>query len=1036
MQLDVFYWIRHDDPFKAAREGSHGNAAHKRISAKEVVKRHGVPLGELQNYVGSQIKEAESFGSLPFTLLFVAAHACMIVLHDNAVNIRAVEESIAFDIFDNANFAWDNDNMGHKNMNSVNSFADFWSWANLGLLPLLFIQETAFAEGRNMSDPMMQNASRLFGLDERGVLLEYNRIVGGVRFRQERSDGHACESTGQLLNFYNQSCVGPAYETEPELWEGRFMNHPTRKSWFYVREDYSVLKDRLREMEASRWLDRGTKKIEISIPVYTAEFGLHTLVMCNFYFSRGGHIWKQIIPQSTYAEWYTHQYYAIFDSVWVICFALVFRTEFLESQRTVRVKGLRAWWTESCGFWNVVDWVSIIGGVVIVILAIISVGVTSRCNADTIKLADTSFEQAPEDYKDRCNVYIHSLQSVVQYVHIFKLVLSAYPLIIVLRLFKAFAAQPRLAVVTNTLLATSTDLAHLMLVFASIFITLAISGLVLFGRRLESFTTAPRAIMTVFRLMVGDFDWEALRSVGQTEAAIWLFVALGLLNLLLLNMVLAIVMHGYREVKRSSTQTDTLLDELVQAAYRRKGVFSGTLLELQVIDRALVMFDKEYRQTRKSTETMVKLAAAGLQWTPKDVDGEGADICLGRDTRAIVGMRAEHVDPDIAHHVGGGTVAQVGHLRCRVLHDLGETREYNIGHDLVYELKYVKGGELPEKLSEDMNELHNYQVLSPERFMKIVQSQIGRRMSLDQAEYLCTEAVNFYYKAHWEDVDLGGIRHGLRQVWTRIKKIEHVFQDGGGGQALSLNSAEETRVLREHLAEFYGTVDEDRRRLRSEILSVEQDIVEMRTRLLRVQPSASQDPELKRAWELARPELKKGEIALAGEEFDRGTGGGTSFNGMALSSIAPTRGPSGFLDTDVDEYGKRRGRGGDDAELDSEIEDDDLIAELDALLEESALVRSRGARHRSKDDRARPGHQRIPANATDSYWRSSASVSAISSVSADDASTYGGELLQRRLEAERHRSRDASRERQRSRERSSSLKRSTWAAATEESRWL
>ena len=45
----------------------------------------------------------------------------------------------------------------------------------------------------------------------------------------------------------------------------------------------------------------------------------------------------------------------------------------------------------------------------------------------------------------------------------FRMLLAAYPGVIVLRLFKAFNAQPRLALVTRTLQAAGTDLYHFML---------------------------------------------------------------------------------------------------------------------------------------------------------------------------------------------------------------------------------------------------------------------------------------------------------------------------------------------------------------------------------------------------------------------------------------------------------------------------------------------------------------------------------------------------------------------------------------------
>ena len=82
--------------------------------------------------------------------------------------------------------------------------------------------------------------------------------------------------------------------------------------------------------------------------------------------------------------------------------------------------------------------------------------------------------------------HVEILESTVFYVNNFRLVMAAYPLIIILRLFKAFAAQPRLAMVTKTLETAGQELVEFGLVFMSVFVTFTISGVGLFGREVTS----------------------------------------------------------------------------------------------------------------------------------------------------------------------------------------------------------------------------------------------------------------------------------------------------------------------------------------------------------------------------------------------------------------------------------------------------------------------------------------------------------------------------------------------------------------------
>merc|ERR1719191_2464237 len=120
--------------------------------------QHGTPRGLYKDYVRSEIQEQNACMGLPFTLLMVASYAFCTIAHDNAPHIRAVEDSIDFDIQSNANFAFagvgynDGPYMGHKDINDVNSHADFWSWMTKGFVPLIFQQSRGFHEGHDPTD--------------------------------------------------------------------------------------------------------------------------------------------------------------------------------------------------------------------------------------------------------------------------------------------------------------------------------------------------------------------------------------------------------------------------------------------------------------------------------------------------------------------------------------------------------------------------------------------------------------------------------------------------------------------------------------------------------------------------------------------------------------------------------------------------------------------------------------------------------------------------------------------------------------------
>ena len=77
--------------------------------------------------------------------------------------------------------------------------------------------------------------------------------------------------------------------------------------------------------------------------------------------------------------------------------------------------------------------------------------------------------------------------------------------------FMALQWQPRLAVVTHTLIDTSVDLFHFLIVFIPTFIAFAIAGHAMFGRRIDTFSTIEGSICVCFKLaMESEFDWWTL----------------------------------------------------------------------------------------------------------------------------------------------------------------------------------------------------------------------------------------------------------------------------------------------------------------------------------------------------------------------------------------------------------------------------------------------------------------------------------------------------------------------------------------------
>jgi len=94
-----------------------------------------------------------------------------------------------------------------------------------------------------------------------------------------------------------------------------------------------------------------------------------------------------------------------------------------------------------------------------------------------------------------------------------------------------------------------------------------------YGNVLEDYSSIPLACYTLFRMMLGDFDFDPLRKENKLLGPLYFVMYTLLSSLLLLNMFVAIVMEGYDEV-RSNEEKVTIL-QFVRKAFGMKAQMEG-----------------------------------------------------------------------------------------------------------------------------------------------------------------------------------------------------------------------------------------------------------------------------------------------------------------------------------------------------------------------------------------------------------------------------------------------------------------------------
>jgi len=346
------------------------------------------------------------------------------------------------------------------------------------------------------------------------------------------------------------------------------------------------VREELRKLENKLWFSPRTSKVEITFVTYNAHQDLVTATYIFFFLNIGGHIHKIVEPVSFFMNPYVHWYDYLFDILWFLFIFVLFVEESMEVVKHWCQLGILTGTKEYMDFVNLVDWTAIIYSFVLVAVNALQIG-RLKDLADIMKTGKPQQIGTFGNNADRSDFY-EQVDVIVYWTLMIRTMLAVYPFIVVSRFFKAFASQPRLAMVTNTLVSAANDIIHFVVVFGTVFTVFVLCAIILWGQELEDFANFARTFHTVFRIMLGDFDWEELREIGRPQAYIWFWSFQWLVVLIMLNMLLAIIMDVYTEVKSHIGRAETLWSQSYEIWQRTLQVWKGHAVSLK---RVLQMLD-------------------------------------------------------------------------------------------------------------------------------------------------------------------------------------------------------------------------------------------------------------------------------------------------------------------------------------------------------------------------------------------------------------------------------------------------------------
>ncbi|EDW76502.1 uncharacterized protein Dwil_GK14630 [Drosophila willistoni] len=132
-----------------------------------------------------------------------------------------------------------------------------------------------------------------------------------------------------------------------------------------------------------------------------------------------------------------------------------------------------------------------------------------------------------------------------------------------IKIFKFISFNKTLVQFTTTLKRCSKDLAGFSLMFGIVFLAYAQLGLLLFGTKHPDFRNFITSILTMIRMILGDFQYNLIEEANRVLGPIYFLTYILLVFFILLNMFLAIIMETYNSVKSEITQGRSQLGSYV-----------------------------------------------------------------------------------------------------------------------------------------------------------------------------------------------------------------------------------------------------------------------------------------------------------------------------------------------------------------------------------------------------------------------------------------------------------------------------------------
>ncbi|KAG8135253.1 hypothetical protein E2320_008295 [Naja naja] len=448
---------------------------------------------------------------------------------------------------------------------TIGSMADFWRYTQGPFLDSLYW--TKWYNNKSL------------GHNAQSYIYYENLLLGVPRLRQLKVQNNSCvvhddfkEDIAGCYDVYSEEKENTSpfgllngtawqYYTEQELdgsshW-GRLTSYSGGGYYVDLKITREESAETLQDLKENLWLDRGTRVVFMDFSVYNANINLFCVLRLVVEFpATGGAIpsWQiRTVKLLRYVN--TWDFFIVSCEIVFCIFIFYYIVEEILELHIHRLQYFTS-------IWNILD-------IVVILLSILAIGFHIFRTIEVNRLMGQLLRN-PNIYADfEFLAFWQTQYNNMNAVNLF----FAW-----IKIFKYISFNKTMTQLSSTLARCAKDILGFAIMFFIVFFAYAQLGYLLFGTQVENFSTFVKCIFTQFRIILGDFDYNAIDNANRILGPIYFVTYVFFVFFVLLNMFLAIINDTYSEVKEelSNQKNELQLSDILKQGYNR------TLMKLKL----------------------------------------------------------------------------------------------------------------------------------------------------------------------------------------------------------------------------------------------------------------------------------------------------------------------------------------------------------------------------------------------------------------------------------------------------------------------